>query len=459
MPTVITAGNSVTLTMTVGQYIDVTADRWSSGRVEEFATNYVRAVQSGGVTRIPSDDVDHTYKISCFSGSLSINVETVAAAALLGGPGNGALNKAALQFQQAYQAGVSKHIIAGDSWGVGTANGVSYANAWGGRLQTLYSGRLVQTNAAVSSQTPGSYIGTAIQALTITPGDISTVIVGLNQIRRYGPSPEVMMDTVTCVEAMLAWLAVPTAKKIPVRNPADTSTGNPALTFTGTWTHSYAGAPAGTNIASSTGTTGGTVSFTGTGDVLYIWAWKNVFDAAKTAITIDGVDYGPFASGGLSYANWVGAWEPHLVRVSGLGPGQHTVTLNMYSAGTLRLSGFAMFNRNDPSAVVLAGQATRQSAAGWATGSGTSENLNDPGAASAPDAWAYGNGGLQRLHKSVELAVNSLQADGLNVLLVPTDEGFDPTVHIGADTIHPSGSGHGHLTRAFNQFMGRIVPS
>lgn len=93
MPTTITAGNFANFTVADGTYLDITADRFSSGKAELVggADIDVRAVQSGRTLRLGPDDTPRTYKVSCISGSLSVSPEptmsnaAAAAAAALGG--------------------------------------------------------------------------------------------------------------------------------------------------------------------------------------------------------------------------------------------------------------------------------------------------------------------------------------------------------------------------------------
>jgi len=68
-----------------------------------------------------------------YSGSTALvgNVSYTASGGIWSPVSGDVLARAIARFRTAYVAGVSRHIVAGDSWGVGTANGISYSSAWG----------------------------------------------------------------------------------------------------------------------------------------------------------------------------------------------------------------------------------------------------------------------------------------------------------------------------------------
>lgn len=364
----------------------------------------------------------------------------------------------------------NRFIVYGDSYGQGVGATVpttgGYAYLLNSEYGSLFQGGFVQ--GAVSSQTTGAYISPALNDLKLTSDDVLFGIVGLNQVRIYGPSPEVMRDTQLVTEAALAWMALPEENKIRSHDPNNIAANvpNPAVTYSGTWTYTWTPAHATkrfvySNALNSTAT----MTVPAGNDTLYLVACRSVANTNMFTITVDGTVVATYPAGGAAYNQGLNNFDPYLFKVKIDPATSHTVVLTQSTApGNLMWCEVMFFNSktiNGPT--VLVGNHVNLSAAGWAVaaslGSYSNVKANDPASVSATfgqtwnPQWMYGAGGMQAQHRAIKQACENLANDGLNVVYLDTAGGFEPSAHLSGDNVHPNDAGHMALKRPFEAFL------
>jgi len=367
----------------------------------------------------------------------------------------------------------ARFVVACDSYGQGVGATVptvgGYAYLLNTQFGSSFGGGFVQ--GAVSSQTTGAYISPVLNDLKLNNSDVIFGIFGLNQIRLYGPSPSVMMDTQSVTEAAIAWMALPEENKIRSHDPNNIAAGvpNPVVTYSGTWTYTWTPAHATkrfvySNALNSTAT----ATVPAGNDTLYLIACRSVSNTNQFTITVDGVVVSTQPAGGSSYNQALNNFDPFLFKVKIDPSTAHTVVLTQSSApGNLMWCELMFFNTktiNGPT--VLVGSHVNLSAAGWAVGatlgSYTDAKANDPASVSATFAqtwnpqWMYGAGGMLAQQRIIKQACENLANDGLNVVYLDTSSEFNPAAHLSADNVHPNDAGHRVLTRPFASFLAKV---
>jgi len=369
---------------------------------------------------------------------------------------------------------LNRFIVYGDSYGQGVGATTPTTGGYAYLLDTKYgsnfSGGFVQ--GAVSSQTTGAYVSPTLNDLKLTENDVLFGIVGLNQVRLYGPSPDVMKDTQLVTEAALAWMALPESNKIRSHDPKNIAANvpNPAVTYSGTWTHTWTPAHATKRFSYSNAlNSSATMTVPAGNDTLYLVACKSVSNTNQFTITVDGVVVSTQSAGGAAYNQALNNFDPFLFKVKIDPSASHTVVLTQSTApGNLMWCEVMFFNSQTiDGPTVLVGNHVNLSATGWAVaatlGSYSSVKANDPASVSAifgqtwNPQWMYGSGGMQAHHRAIKQACENLANDGLNVVYLDTASEFDPVAHISVDNVHPNDAGHITLSRPFSAFMGGVL--
>lgn len=380
----------------------------------------------------------------------------------------------ALRRLQAKRFGLNRLIVYGDSYGQGVGAATPTTGGYAYLLNTKYgsnfSGGFVQ--GAVSSQTTGAYISPTLNDLKLTANDVLFGIVGLNQVRLYGPSPDVMKDTQLVTEAALAWMALPESNKIRSHDPNNIAANvpNPAVTYSGTWTHTWTPAHATKRFSYSNALNStATMTVPAGNDTLYLVACKSVSNTNQFTITVDGVVVSTQSAGGSSYNQALNNFDPFLFKLKIDPSTAHTVVLTQSTApGNLMWCEVMFFNSlTIDGPTVLVGNHVDLSPAGWAVaatlGSYSNVKANDPASVSATfgqawiPQWMYGSGGMHAQHRAIKQACENLANDGLNVVYLDTANKFDPVAHISADNVHPNDAGHIVLTQPFSAFIGGVL--
>lgn len=384
----------------------------------------------------------------------------------------------------------------GDSITLGLGSTNTTTKSYRGLLNIKYATNFTSSvNLTVSGAIPGSYFNNSSTApnYQFVAGDVIFTQFGLNSVinNNSAPfSPLFFNDLMKSSMSSLAWYAIPESAKVRAHDPLIPANSNPAVTFAGTWVHNYSVystiASYGTGVGTSTAT------FTApAGDTVYVWMYRTTGSQGNFTVTIDGVVY-VGETGGLSYSNNTGGFEPILLRYNVPYATSHTIVLALTSGSYIFTAGVASFTRstvNGPTVLTMlptdlpqAGYTqqsnfaittltgngvistattsfahmlttgdlitvTGASVAGFnvssvaitVTSSSTFTYLSTgtPSATSAVykpstyiGGWLVGSGALQRLNDVTKQAVQNLYDDGLNVVCIEPPVNYDPTVHV-----------------------------
>lgn len=197
----------------------------------------------------------------------------------------------------------------GDSWP--TVDPTSQSFAWPQISANAFG--LLWMNFA----TPGHMVPDAANVIyTLNPsaGDVSCLEIGNNDEGYYGADATKQALYRTGLDAMAAWLALPSKQYAKVSG-----------SFTGAWadTGVY-------NLGKYSASVGATCSFTASGTVIYVGVIQQVGIYATYSVWIDGVSQGIFSANadGLTTNNGIG-YGPKLHRFPGLSAGAHTVMVKV----------------------------------------------------------------------------------------------------------------------------------
>lgn len=188
-----------------------------------------------------------------------------------------------------------------------------------------------------------------------------------------------------------------------------------------------------------------TITFTVTGRAVYVWVLCGEF-GGKLKLAIDGNVYEEDTQVLLPDGAALGAgpaYQPMLVRIGGLGDGDHACTIQNVSASgatplyVLGWAGSAAFATAKP--LVVASSPLRMSAAGYA---GSGPNYNK------------GTAAVHRAYAAIaRKAALDLIADGANIVFVDAAGAWDPVADPAGDGIHPDDSGHASIADAHVKAM------
>ncbi len=262
---------------------------------------------------------------------------------------------------------------------------------------------------------------------TGTDHQLYTLMIGTNDAYRYGIGQSSLTTYAQEVGAALSWLAIPSSDKI-LANAVTQQTGNWITDVGFGMMSTDAGASLTFNVNQA-------VAGHNLYVVYHVWA-QPYGQAGKATISVDGVPQATVDESQNSSVNIPtqnGTFDTFLLQNVPLGAvGQHTVSFS--SAGP---SGSAVgmlwagvpqqdYRSVDGAPRVLAGLIT-----------------NSPSGNQTYAADVY-NLQLKQLN-------GSLQTDGLNVVIVPTDRVLDTDTDF-VDLLHPNIAGHAKLAAAFESF-------
>jgi hypothetical protein len=403
-----------------------------------------------------------------------VDDEAVAISALVSGAGSPARRRAQARFASKYVAGVSRLIVAGDSYAVGAGASVAATTSFAALLGTRYTGKLVMGSYGFAGQPIHGYTQGALQfgvgttpasRIAIEPGDVTLGIFGLNDLRGAGidgatngagPNPSNYADLRARVMAMALTFLVPETAKKRSTNAAQTA-GNPALTFSGVWSWN----PVGNVSQMYTAVNGASVSgTTAAGDLLIIrYAVNSSADAAITfSVTVDGAAVGSFGVRSAYDANWT----QFCLLVPLATSGTHTFTLAKIAGdGLLVESVDCVLTKpgSDFSATLIYAPPlylNDSASVGW----NVAPNFNSATAASATGAlaWNYGNGAAERFGAAVDDAMTYLSSLGFNIVRANVLASWNVNTMLAADTLHPNDRGHLHIAQRFAAELDYLIP-
>ena len=210
----------------------------------------------------------------------------------------------------------------GDSITFGFGSSVAYPilvcrrNGWSLSTLAVSSNRVIDLGTPVYAQTPNA-----------SSSQNYSVMIGVNDANTYSAVPASAILYEDALGAELAWLAIPSTRKIL---GTDTVNG----VETGTW---VADSSTAWGIGRQSQTNGSTKTWSVTGSTIYVATkcFKSNFGAFT--ISVDGVSQGSFSTDTPSdfdqstYNNGAIA-APKLVRLTGFSTGAHTVLMTVTSA-------------------------------------------------------------------------------------------------------------------------------
>jgi lysophospholipase L1-like esterase len=250
---------------------------------------------------------------------------------------------------------------------------------------------------------------------------IYTILPGVNDARTAGTDTTLIDSFRGCLQAGLAWLAIPDAYKVKAAN----------ATKTGTWAVNT-GVYGSMDYQSSTN--GSTMSAKVKGTTAYVGHIRSIGTAGTFTVSIDGVSMGTFSTAVNTPTRQVGGGQygAYLLRFPGLSYGEHTVTVTVTSAsGNVYIDWFGGngFPYDPKGPAVYSGNCLRASDAYY--------TANPP----------HSEAGVAAHNLVINDAVNSLARDGLNVVLVDVVSSQDRADY--TDGLHPNDAGMVKLANAF----------
>jgi lysophospholipase L1-like esterase len=271
-------------------------------------------------------------------------------------------------------------------------------------------------------------------AQVVTGGNY-TLLSGVNDARTGGTNL-VLADTFRgCLQAGIAWLAIPDAYKVKAAN----------ATRAGTW------ATNGTisNSMDYTSTTNGsTITAKVRGTTAYVGYIRSAAPLGVFNVTIDGVDMGNVNtsySTPTRQAGDLGAYAQYLLRYPNLTPGEHTIVITVTSAtgagNAVYIDWFGGngFHRDAMSPSVWVGNCLRASDAYY--------SANPP----------HSEASASLYNSMINEAINSLAKDGLQVCLVDVVDQQDRAADLAADGLHPNDTGHDKIAQLFLRKMSSVA--
>lgn len=353
--------------------------------------------------------------------------------------------------------------VCGTSWADGTGASNASTTSYRGLLNNRYNGTLSPINASRG----GSSVewGVQLNALTanaadpIGPGDIMFCEMGFNDYATGDGSPKHINYWKKVCLAMLAWWCVPQRKdslcsKMSVYNHLNPTARVPSVQPGVTVSGGSIGF--GTASAQYRMGVGTTTTFTGEGDMIYVIRWRSPSTTQNIqTVTVDGVSMDVNQTQG-TYA--ITSFVPVLERYP-VSPGQHTVTVS----GDAFPSECMIFYRGQvPAQTVLIQDchdvrldARIDNSVTNSTGLGLT----------APNAWWWDEGLLQRYRKAIRECVDVMAYDGWEIGIVEQGYNWDPEIHTanpgaGASAVyHPNDRGHYQLhlppADAIDRILGR----
>lgn len=291
-------------------------------------------------------------------------------------------------------------------------------------------------NRGISGGTVADWSMEQLQDHVCADNQITTILPGVNDLGVYGSAQNVLYSYELALGAGAAYAAIPNSKKkfgdsAAITYAGDTPTAVPVFGH-------------GRYMTAA----GSTASFRVEGAAVYICTLQQNGFAAPINVNIDGRDYGvySFADTGLPAANIGGfTYAPALIRIAGLGDGDHDVILTNKQTG---------------------GSATNMYVL-WVAGSGdvahadTLVMLGNTLRRGEPYNYFAGNEGYTREGNrqfnliSAKIA-SMLASDGLPVVHWNATAGWDIYGTPASDTVHPPVAGMDEIADSYlRTLMGR----
>lgn len=276
----------------------------------------------------------------------------------------------------------------------------------------------------------------------ILASDLAVILPGFNDCANWGNDDADglrMAAYKTTLKALIASLTIV---------DADKRRGNNALVVkSGTWSNTAVGGISSLGVNS--GMAGDTLTFTTTGDKLYLQYVQQINNTNSFTVHVDGVlkatqVCNALISNGLAISSRF--YDAALLRLSGLGAGNHTIVLTVVNTSASDHVYFEWASGAvSTSSNVFVGHPCRENAVGIANMVGTNyDNYTEK---------------CNRAMKVVSQdLINELSADGLNVHFVDVDTYSEQFIDgmEDADGIHPNNEGHRVLTELFLREMGYV---
>lgn len=261
--------------------------------------------------------------------------------------------------------------------------------------------------------------------------DVFLTMTGYNDGRVYGGAANGLLTYRGVLRAMLTWLALPDGAKILANSGG--------MSYTGTWA-TLGGVYANKSTSKFSLTPGSSATAFIKGDTIYIGHTRSTSTPAVFRVEIDGRNFGNFTNTAWTASNSGIAYGPDLLRIPGLrSTKRHQVTITHISGGEFYLdyiSGNGGANIAFPCPTVFSGNTVRMLDYSHELSSDAVVDL------------------FNSAHREV---ISELVSDGLNIMLVDTSSGYDPSVHGSSNPleVHPVEVGQQFLKDTFLQAMAQ----
>jgi len=272
------------------------------------------------------------------------------------------------------------------------------------------------------------------------PNDIVTILPGFNDCAQFGDNDSdgrKLLAYKNALSAIVAGMSIPESSLL-----RGTSS---SISYAGTWSSTKIDGVS--SYAKYTNVNGATATFNVTGDVLYVNYVQQLGNSSSFSVSVDGVvkatqlSAGYVSNGGAISSRF---FESALLRVTGLGSGNHTVILTAIIPDTAFYF-FLQWVSGVPSTCspIYLAHPCKENATG-------SANMASAG-------YGHYTSASHALFKQASKdIVSELNADGLNLRFVDTDSYSEVYANgeVDADNIHPNDTGHQII---YNAFLSAIL--
>lgn len=277
----------------------------------------------------------------------------------------------------------------------------------------------------------------AMYAEVVGENKVYTLLSGVNDARTGGTDLTLLDSFRGCLQAGIAWLAIPDAYKIKAVD----------ATRAGTWAQNttvYGGMDYKSTTVNST------IQAVVRGTTAYLGYIRAAASGGTFSVSIDGVSYGTYSTGVTTPTRQdgdTGQYGAYLLRFPGLTYGDHTILVTVTSA------------TNASNAVYI----------DWFGGNGVPEYTDSHpvyvgNCLRASDTYYSGHSpasdaAVTLYNNVINDAISSLTRDGLNVCLVDVVTSQDRAADLDADGLHPNNTGHQKLSDLFETAMSSVLKS
>lgn len=373
----------------------------------------------------------------------------------------GQLDRFLIRHRAKLKKGSTRARATGDSWAAG--NGASAGSkAFYALLKATFGADLVFSNFGYAGRPIHGYHAGAlidgtdaasVNLLQIQRDDLAFCVMGLNDVKGVnynaataggcGSDPKNFTELQAKSMGHAAWMCIPEANKVRMHT-ANNSGPNPAVTFSGAWTHTGYNNFANFSYCATIGASASAQVVKG--DLLVIWNGKANAGTGQCKVTVDGVVY----EGWNTQASY-DDWSPSCYFLRLPTNGTHTVTVTQASAGLCMIDAFACVDTSTDfgGAFLYSGPCHLLDAAGigWALGA-TANSATANGVGAYVDR-GVNNGGCDNFAAALDEGMSQLFDWGFNIVNTRARVGFNPNTYISAaDSMHPNDLGHSHLYSA-----------